>query len=147
MELTLTKQGISRREILRIGVLGLGGITLPRLLRGTDGQRDISCIFLFQGGGCCQQSSWDPKPEAPLEIRGSFKDIPTAIPGVHFSELLPRSAKLANKFTVIRSMTSDIAIHNIAKRHIHSNNAAHFSEEEVTGEPDSRLFHFGMNQS
>ncbi len=117
MELTITQ---SRRELLRIGALSVGGLTLPRLLRGADRKREVSCIVIFQNGGCCQQSSWDPKPDAPSDIRGSFKDIPTAIPGVHFGDLLPKSAKMANKFAVIRSVTSDIAIHNLARRHMMS---------------------------
>lgn len=110
----------SRRNFLSVGSMALGGLSLPGLLRGADSQRDISCIVLFQDGGCCQLSSWDPKPDAPADIRGRFKDIPTAIPGVHFTELVPRSAKIANKFTVIRSMTSDVAIHDVARRYMMS---------------------------
>ncbi len=110
----------SRRTFLSVGSMALGGLSLEGLLKAANPRRDISCIVLFQDGGCCQLSSWDPKPEAPSEIRGRFKDIPTAIPGVHFGELVARSAKIANKFTVIRSMTSDVAIHDVARRYMMS---------------------------
>ena len=110
----------SRRTFLSVGSMAFGGLSLEGLLKAADRRRDISCIVLFQDGGCCQLSSWDPKPEAPGEIRGRFRNIPTAIPGVHFGELVPRSAKIANKFTVIRSMTSDVAIHDVARRYMMS---------------------------
>jgi hypothetical protein len=85
-----------------------------------SGGRAKNCIIYFQEGGACQHDSFDPKPEQPLEIRGVHKTIPTAIPGVHFSELLPRCARMADRFTVIRSMYSREAIHEKAKQYIFS---------------------------
>ena len=116
MEIRLNK--FSRREALRIGGLAFGGITLPRLLQAESGHK--ACIILFQNGGASQLDTWDPKPNAPADIRGSFKDIPTAVPGVHFTELVPRMAKGLNKYAIIRSMHSDIAIHDVARRYIMS---------------------------
>lgn len=118
MELRLHRE-ISRRRLMRIGGLAFSGLNLPSLLRAA-GRRDVSCIVLFQDGGCCQLSSWDPKPDAPAEIRGSFKNIPTAIPGIHFTELVPQMARIANKFTLIRSMTSDVAIHDVGRKYVMS---------------------------
>jgi hypothetical protein len=103
----------TRRQFL------FSGITLPTLLSAAGG-RARNCIIYFQDGGACQHDSFDPKPDQPIEIRGVHKTIPTVIPGVHFSELLPRCARIANKFTVIRSMYSREAIHEKAKQYIFS---------------------------
>ena len=110
----------SRRDWLRLGGLGCLGLSLGDLLAarktkesGTFG-RAKSCIVLFLGGGPPQHETFDPKPEAPLEIRGDFKPIRTSVPGMHFCELLPRVAKAANKLTIIRSMHSDINNHAIS---------------------------------
>ncbi len=103
----------TRRQFL------FSGISLPAMLAAAGG-RARNCIIYFQDGGACQHDSFDPKPDQPLEIRGVHKTIPTVIPGVHFSELLPRCARIANKFTVIRSMYSREAIHEKAKQYIFS---------------------------
>jgi hypothetical protein len=97
-----------------------GGITLPRMLEATQGGKEISCLIFFHEGGMCQLDSFDPKPDAPLEIRGTFGTVPTAVPGVHFSELLPRCAKVLDKYTVIRSVYSREAIHEKAKQYVYS---------------------------
>ncbi|MEZ5353725.1 MAG: DUF1501 domain-containing protein [Bryobacteraceae bacterium] len=107
-----------RRDFLKVGGALFGGLTLPAVVQAAPG--GISCIVFFQNGGACQHDSFDPKPEAAREIRGSFGAIPTAVPGVHFSELVPRSAKALSKFTVIRSMYSREAIHEKAKQYIFS---------------------------
>jgi hypothetical protein len=107
----------SRRNFLRIGASALG-LDLPQLLAATGPAKN--CIIYFQEGGACQHDSFDPKPDQPVEIRGAWKSIPTALPGVHFSELLPRCAAQANKFAVIRSMYSKEAIHEKAKQYIFS---------------------------
>ena len=114
--------GQSRRDFIRVGMMGLGGVTLAGLLRqqkllGSTGS-DLNCIVLFQLGGNSQIDSWDPKPEAPSEMRGTFKAIPTAVPGIHFTELLPRSARQLKKFALIRSMHSDDAIHESAQQYV-----------------------------
>jgi hypothetical protein len=110
----------SRRDVLKLGGAMFGGITLPRLLEGSRGGKEISCLIFFHEGGLCQLDSFDPKPEAPLEIRGSFGTVPTTIPGVHFSELLPRCARLLDQYTVIRSIYSREAIHEKAKQYVYS---------------------------
>ncbi len=112
--------GSSRRDFLRIGAAAFAGLDLPRLLASNPKSREISCIVLFQNGGACQLDTFDPKPDAPAEIRGSFKPIPTAVPGIHISELLPRTAKAMDKFSIIRSMHSDEAIHERARQYIFS---------------------------
>ncbi len=118
MEIRL--KDLNRRQALKIGTLAFGGLTLPRLLRGETPAGHKGCIILFQSGGASQLDTWDPKPGAPAEIRGSFKPIPTAVPGVHFTELVPRMAKAFKKIAIIRSMRSDVAIHDVARRYIMS---------------------------
>jgi hypothetical protein len=120
MELDCIVRSPSRRQLLRIGGLAFGGVSLPRLLRGDTGRRDISCIVMFQQGGASQIDTFDPKPGAPPEIRGSFKPIPTTIPGIHISETLPKTAAMMKHFSIIRTMRSDVAIHDLAQRYIFS---------------------------
>src|SRR5690348_11635073 len=118
--------GRSRREILRIGGLGVlgAGLTLPDLAagatttvdpeapRGSSFGRAKSCILLFLMGGPPQHSTWDPKPDAPAEVRGEFKPIDTVVPGVSISELLPRLALLTDRLSIIRSMSSNDNAHS-----------------------------------
>src|SRR5690242_7050867 len=88
--------GIHRREVLRAGGLGLFGLTLPELLRAREASASTekvhgngkakSCILLFLMGGPPQHSTWDPKPDAPAEVRGEFKHIPSIVPGINICE-------------------------------------------------------------
>jgi len=101
--------GSSRRNFLKVGALGFGGLTMPDLLRAEasstqPGRRQGSVVMIYLPGGPTQHETFDPKPDAPSEIRGSFDPIRTAIPGVQFCELLPRLARLAKRFSVIRSL-------------------------------------------
>src|SRR5262249_13033054 len=91
---------ISRRRMVQAGTLGLTGVTLPKL-PGADSTRTESgrraradhCVLIFLNGGPSHIDMWDPKPEAPRDIRGEFEPIATTLPGVQFSEHLPRLAK------------------------------------------------------
>src|SRR6185436_10188349 len=105
--------GIARREYLRIGSLGLFGLNLPHLLRAGE-KKEVSCILLWLSGGLSQMDSFDPKPDAPAEIRGEFKTIPTSTPGIHFVEHLPRLARMTSKFSLVRSMTHNQGSHGLA---------------------------------
>jgi len=115
------RDGVSRRELLRVGGLGCLGLALPSLLRagpavpkpaGASFGRAKSCILLFLTGGPPQHETFDPKPEAPLEIRGPLGDIATSVPGLRFGELLPQTARVADRLAVIRSMTTDNNSHS-----------------------------------
>ena len=111
---------IDRRELMRVGGLTLGGLSLADLVKAapqTDGfgssfGRAKNIIFLYLCGGPPQHETFDPKPDAPAEIRGPFKPIQTNIPGIQFCELLPRTAAMADKIAVIRSMSTDDNIHS-----------------------------------
>ena len=109
----------SRREFLTAGAAAFAGLGLPELL-AAGRSKETACIVIFQFGGASQLDTFDPKPDAPSDIRGSFKSIPTAVPGIHLSELLPRSAQAMKKFSVIRSMHSDEAIHERARQYVFS---------------------------
>lgn len=76
-----------------------------------------SCILLWLDGGPSHLEMWDPKIDAPAEVRGPFTSIPTAIPGVHFSEALTRCAARADRMTIVRSMTSPLGEHGLANRY------------------------------
>ena len=98
----------SRRDFLRTSV-GLAGLTLPTYFKAnastTAPQRKAkSCIIVYTWGGMSHYESFDPKPEAPAEIRGEFKHIKTATPGIHFCEHLPMLAKHSDKLAIVRSV-------------------------------------------
>src|SRR5207249_924998 len=108
--------GISRRNFLRIGALGLGGLTLPQLLQAeaSSGIRSShkAVIMIYLPGGPPHQDMFDLKMDAPLEIRGEFKPIPTTVPGIQICEHLPRLAKRTDKFALIRSLADAVDDHS-----------------------------------
>ena len=102
--------GFGRREFLRVGTLA--GLSLGQFLEleqacGVEParRRDVNCIFIFLIGGMPHQDLWDLKPDAPAEVRGDFKPIPSAVPGIQVSEILPRIARVTDKLVILRSMT------------------------------------------
>ena len=100
--------GVSRRSFLKIGALGLGGLTLPQLLRAEAaggvklGHKAVIMIFL--PGGPSHQDIFDLKMDAPSEIRGEFKPIETNVSGIQICEHLPKIAKVMDKAAIIRSI-------------------------------------------
>ena len=114
---------ITRREILRVGGLSALGLNLSHLLGNRQLQANPvaippkngtakSCIILFLMGGPPQHSTWDPKPDAPAEVRGEFKPIQTAVPGIQIAELMPRTALLTDRLSIIRSVSSNDNAHS-----------------------------------
>ena len=113
----ITRRLLSRRELIRAGGLGALGLGLPDLSAGRAATlagrpRANSCLIIFLSGGPPQHETFDPKPAAPIEIRGPFLPVATSVPGVQFSELLPETAKRAHRMCVIRSMTTGIHSHS-----------------------------------
>ena len=114
---------LPRREVLRVGGLSACGLSLPLLLNPKPGVsadertasargRAKSCIVLFLMGGPPQQSTWDPKPDAPDNVRGEIAPIATKLPGVQFGELMPRLAQHADKLAVLRAMSTNDNAHS-----------------------------------
>src|SRR5215470_6866477 len=102
---------VNRRDLLRIGSLGLMGVSLPRLLAADErsapsGSRPAAdaCIVLFLDGGPSHLDMWDMKPDAPDGIRGVFKPIASSLNGYQVSEHMPRLAKHMHRASVVRSM-------------------------------------------
>ena len=100
--------GLSRRNFLKIGGLGMGGLALPELLKASansgGGKREKSIIMIYLPGGPPHQDMYDLKMDAPREIRGEFKPIATSVPGVKISEMLPKIARQMHRSTAIRSV-------------------------------------------
>lgn len=112
-------RNLSRRNLLEIGTLSALGLNLPNILlaeQTTKSNKPKSCIFIYQYGGLSQLDSWDPKPDSPEGIRGPYKPIATRLPGFRVGELMPKLASKADKYTVIRSMSHTIPVHDIANR-------------------------------
>ncbi|QDT27736.1 DUF1501 domain-containing protein [Gimesia panareensis] len=101
---------VNRRGFLRMGLAGFASMSLPGILRlraasPVQKKKDnTAVIMVWQPGGCSHIDTYDPKPNAPIEYRGPFNTIRTSVPGMDFTELLPMQAKIADKFTVLRSM-------------------------------------------
>ena len=103
---------VSRRDFLRVGGLSVVGLSMAEraALAGMRTEEDRrSCIFLLMTGGPSQFETFDPKPDAPAEIRGPLKAISTAVPGLAFCETLPRLAKRADRLSVLRSLHHNAA--------------------------------------
>lgn len=105
-----------RREFLRVGALGLGGLCLPELLSAREASNaqssGTSVILFWMWGGPSQLETWDPKPEAPSEYRGPFRPISTRSPGLDICEIFPQLAQRAHRYSVIRSLHHEMSAHN-----------------------------------
>jgi hypothetical protein len=108
---------LTRRESLRVGGLSALGLSLPQLLRNRAAasespKRAKSCIVVFLMGGPPQHSTWDPKPNAPAEVRGEFGPTETNVPGVRICSLLPKLAKQADKLCILRGVSTGDNAHS-----------------------------------
>src|SRR5262245_15121318 len=116
--------GLTRREWLRVGGLGTFGLSLPALLEarptvaaaseskgGASGKAN-ACSVLSSPGCPTQHEAWDPKPDAPAEVRGEFKPIASSVPGIQVGELMPQTARLLDKVCVLRALSTDDNAHS-----------------------------------
>lgn len=124
--------GLTRRDLLHVGGIGLWGLTLasagaqqaasqqvaatarPATVDLPNFGRAKRCVLVYLFGAAPQHETFDPKPEAPAEIQGEMKSISTSLPGVAFAEGLPRLAKLADRMTIVRSMCHPYPLHGVA---------------------------------
>jgi len=108
--------GMSRRSFLTIGGAAMGGATLSQILAmeatAGIGSSHKSIINIYLPGGPSHIDMWDPKPNAPAEIRGEFRPISTKVPGIQICEQFPRVAKLMDKFAIIRSLSDSDGRHD-----------------------------------
>src|SRR5438067_11849479 len=112
---------VTRRQWLRLGTLAGLGLATGRFVPAAESAGSIpgfgqakSVILVFTNGGQSQIDMWDPKPAAPLDVRGAFQPIGTAIPGVQFTEHMPRIARVADRLTIVRSMSHEDLDHGSA---------------------------------
>jgi uncharacterized protein (DUF1501 family) len=118
-------EGVSRRDVLRVGALSFFGLTLSDFLAmrsasaaaGAKSKAE-SVIVLWCAGGPSHLDTFDPKPDAPAEYRGEFNPINTNVDGIQLSELLANTAKVMDKCAVVRSLTSNIAAHEQASQYL-----------------------------
>ncbi len=107
---------LSRRGFLQIGGAALGGLSLSQLLalekQAGLGKSNKAIINIYLPGGPSHLDMWDLKPNAPVEIRGEFKPIPTNVPGMEICELFPKLATMADKYTIIRSLSDSDGAHD-----------------------------------
>jgi len=116
--------GLTRRDLLEVGGVGLAGLSLSHLLEGERSAQAATasdsfgrakrCIVLFLYGSPSQLETVDMKPEAPLEVRGTIQPIPSAVRGLDVCEYWPRIAKMTDRITVVRSLTHEYPLHGVA---------------------------------
>jgi hypothetical protein len=110
--------GLSRRNFVQLGVAGMASVGLPAVLRARDAsaaagipRKDTSVILIWLDGGPSHMDLYDLKPAAPAEYRGLWMPIPTNVPGIEISELFPRQARVADKFSIVRSLYHNTGDH------------------------------------
>src|SRR5262245_11492798 len=106
--------GMNRRSFLQLGVAGLASVGLPTLLQAKDQsttKKETSVILIWLDGGPSHLDMYDMKPEAPAEYRGLWKPIKTNVPGMQITELFPKQAKVADKFSIVRSLHHNTGDH------------------------------------
>ncbi len=107
--------GVARRHFLKVGALGMGGLMMSDLLRAEarEGKSSSKALInIHLSGGPSHQDMWDLKPQAPAEIRGEFRPIPTNVAGMEICEHMPRLAKMADRFALIRGMVGSVDEHS-----------------------------------
>lgn len=120
-----TCDGMIRRDLLKVGALSLGGLTLPHYLalagngKIASGRADRA-IFIELPGGPSHLDTFDLKPNAPSEYRGVFNPIKTNVPGIEISEHLPRLSKVADKFCILRGVSHTLAAHRLGREYVNT---------------------------
>lgn len=119
-----TCEGVSRRSFLQIGALAGLGVSLPGVLarqtQAAGAGSDVNCILIWSRGGVSHHDTLDPKPQAPVSIKGEFNCIDTAVPGVQFTEICPTMARELNRFAVLRGWNPQNGSHGVADQFVMS---------------------------
>lgn len=133
--LSRTCDGVSRRSFMQIGALGGLGMSLPSVLAAKASgaeptSNDVNCVLIWSQGGVSHHDTLDPKPHAPVSIRGEYGSIDTAVPGVQFTEICPTLARELNRFAVLRGWNPENGSHGTADQFVMSgrkfNPAVHY---------------------
>lgn len=139
--------GLTRRRALRVGATGLfGGLTLPAVMQlqaqaaTKKPPKAKACIFFMLEGGPSHIDMWDLKPEAPKEIRGPYKPIATNVTGTQIGQLLPRCAKIADKFTILRSHSHRDNGHQTGRHRVLTGYPPNFGDGQAKGVPFNELY-------
>jgi hypothetical protein len=142
----------TRREALRAGGLALGGLALDGLFRLREARgaspakapgRAKACILIFQWGGPSQLDTWDPKPDAPADVRGPFRAIETSVPGVRIGEHFPMLAARAHRLAIIRSMGHDDLAHLSSVHRLQTGHLAPRPKSDADGPSPADWPHLG----
>ena len=138
---------MTRRQAIRVGTVGLlSGLSLPRLLQfqaqaaGVNLAKAKSCIFLFLEGGPSTIDMWDMKPEAAVEVRGPYKPIKTNVTGTLVCEHLPNCAKIADKYTILRSHSHNDNGHTTGYHYVMTGMKADFADGTNSRKPNNVLY-------
>lgn len=119
--------GVTRRDVLHVGGLTAFGLGMTNIFKGRNALaeqtppspiRARSCVLIWLDGGPSHLETFDPKPDAPAEVRGPLGTIDTAVPGVSLCDVLPNTARLMDRIAVIRSMTSPLGEHNFGTHYL-----------------------------
>ena len=114
--------GVVRRDFLQLGMLSALGMSVTDLLRwqalAAKPAKEVSCILVWLDGGPTHLDTFDPKPNAPKEVRGPFGTIPTVLPGVRLSEHMPLTAKAMGDIALVRSLTHELGNHNTGRHYL-----------------------------
>ena len=117
--------GVSRRSFVQLGALGALGVSLPALLSRQAaaestgrGSSDVNCILIWTQGGTSHHDTVDPKPNAPVSVRGEFSCINTAVPGIQFTETCSKLAQELGRFSLLRSWNPQNGSHGIADQYV-----------------------------
>ena len=122
-----TCEGQTRRSFLQVGTLGGLGLTLPGFFAAqaaaksqspSKTTRDVNCIVIWTQGGTSHHDTFDPKPQAPVSVKGEFGVIDTAVPGVQFTEIVPNMARELNRFGLLRSWNPKNGSHGVADQYV-----------------------------
>ncbi len=138
---------LTRRRMLRFGGTGfLSGLSLPLMLQLQAQAATIrparakACIFFMLEGGPSHIDMWDLKPDAPAEIRGPFRPVSTVVPGTQISELLPLSAKIVDKLTILRSHSHADNAHQTGRHWLLTGYPPAFADGQAKGVPFNELY-------
>src|SRR5262249_17196115 len=112
------RRAVSRRAFLKVGALGAFGLSLShylalRTVAGPTQARAKSVLLLYTMGGISHHDSFDPKPDAPAEVRGEFRTIPTRVPGIRLSEFVPQLARRLDRFALLRAVQHNQTDHGV----------------------------------